>query len=356
MAGVLTLAISLIVILLAVIQSLSQSETKLGLIILGNTGVGKSFIANTLLGKDIFVHETAPRAVTTATEFKEINTGNETYAIFNIPGLIEADQERIEADQERIEADQERIEANKVEIHKAFRERPTSLILYVFGSQGGRIRDEDVVAFNALNKAYAFKLESLVLIINGVPKDRRKNYEGEVIVLLEKLIKLPCKTLCVLDMINKNNTDERQKLKSKLLQMIVARTPWFHHKKHEIELQRKILHQAQAEIKLLQEAFQENKGMYEEKINEQQKKYDSMFATIHNQNENMRRLIERQAEEALKLRSQILEQEAAYRKNLEKQGAKYHKKLDKTQQKHKIEIQEARQASKLILRMSHFLH
>jgi hypothetical protein len=185
--------------------------------------VGKSFLANILLGQEAFVHKAAPQAVTTETEFQEIKMGIETFSIFNIPGLIEADQKRIEM--------------NKIEIDKAFRERPTSLILYVFGAQGGRIRDEDVVAFNALNKAYPFKLESLMIVVNGVPKDRPKNYEGEVTVLLEKLIKVPCKTLCVLDTINKSNPDERQKLKNKLLQVIVERRPQFHKKEQEIELQ-----------------------------------------------------------------------------------------------------------------------
>ncbi|CAF4031194.1 unnamed protein product, partial [Adineta steineri] len=91
-----------------------------------------------------------------------------------------------------IEANQDRIEMNKCQIEKAFVERPTSLIFYVFGQQNGRIRDEDVVAFNALNKAYPLKLESLVLIVNGLVKDRSEGHEGEVTVLLEKLIGVPC--------------------------------------------------------------------------------------------------------------------------------------------------------------------
>jgi hypothetical protein len=315
--------------------SLPSSRRQLGIIILGNTGVGKSFLANILLGQEAFVHEAAPRAVTTETEFQEIEMGNETYAVFNIPGLIEADQKRMDM--------------NKIEIDKAFRERPTSLIVYVFGAQGGRIRDEDVVAFNALNKAYPFKLESLVIVVNGVPKDRPKNYEGEVTVLLEKLIKVSCKTLCVLGTINKSNPDQRQELKNKLLQVIVERTPQFHKKEQEIELQRDEVRKAKEQIKALQADFQQNKEMYDEKIKEQQKVYDIMFGTIRNENEQMRHLIRQQskeigefnnrmvAQEAAHKKKEEQEQEAADKKKDEEQDAKNRKDISKSQRQYKKE-------------------
>jgi ABC-type lipoprotein export system ATPase subunit len=69
-----------------------NNRNQSGVIILGNSGVGKSFLANILLGTDTFKHGFAARAVTDLTEYKEITFGNHRYAIFNIPGLIEADQ------------------------------------------------------------------------------------------------------------------------------------------------------------------------------------------------------------------------------------------------------------------------
>jgi DNA replication protein DnaC len=68
------------------------NKDKFGLIILGNSGVGKSFLANILLGHEAFKHEFSPRSVTHRTEFEEITIDDYDYAIFNIPGLIEADQ------------------------------------------------------------------------------------------------------------------------------------------------------------------------------------------------------------------------------------------------------------------------
>jgi DNA replication protein DnaC len=68
------------------------NNEQFGLIILGNSGVGKSFLANILLGREAFKHEFSARSVTHRTEFQEITFDDRDYAIFNIPGLIEADQ------------------------------------------------------------------------------------------------------------------------------------------------------------------------------------------------------------------------------------------------------------------------
>jgi DNA replication protein DnaC len=70
----------------------ASDSNQFGLIILGNSGVGKSFLANILLDKDVFKHEFSARSVTHRTEFQEIRIEDHRYAIFNIPGLIEADQ------------------------------------------------------------------------------------------------------------------------------------------------------------------------------------------------------------------------------------------------------------------------
>ncbi len=69
-----------------------NNNNQFGLIIIGNSGVGKSFLANILLGREAFKHAFAARSVTHITEFQEITIDDYDYAIFNIPGLIEADQ------------------------------------------------------------------------------------------------------------------------------------------------------------------------------------------------------------------------------------------------------------------------
>jgi GTPase SAR1 family protein len=189
----------------------SNGGEKYGLIILGNSGVGKSFLANVLVGHEAFAHAFSSSAVTHETEFIEVHIGGLPLAIFNIPGLIEAEQERINL--------------NKVEIDKAFSQRPNSVILFVFGHQNGRVRDEDVVAFNAINAAYPFRPESLVIVVNALPKDRPKDYEGSTFVLLQKLLpntKVTNDNVCFLDSINVNDAREKQYLKEQLLKVRIT--------------------------------------------------------------------------------------------------------------------------------------
>ena len=186
----------------------NTQQDQYGLIILGNSGVGKSFLANILVGYEAFTHAFSAQAVTHKTEYVEVQLGGFLLAIFNIPGLIEAEQERIDL--------------NKIEIDKAFAERPNSVILFVFGHQNGRIRDEDAVAFNAINAAYPFRSESLVIVVNSLPKDRPKDYEGSTLVLLQKLLintNVNNRNLCFLDAIEPTSMQERQKLKENLLKV-----------------------------------------------------------------------------------------------------------------------------------------
>lgn len=188
--------------------SKNTQHNQYGLIILGNSGAGKSFLANVLVGYDAFKHEFSSTAVTADTEYVEVNIGHFPLAIFNIPGLIEANQERINL--------------NKAEIDRAFQERPNSVVMFVFGHQNGRIRDEDVVAFNVINAAYPFRSESLIIVVNGIPKRRPKDYEGSTLVLLQKLLvntNVNSQNLCFLDHVDENSAQERQILKENLLKV-----------------------------------------------------------------------------------------------------------------------------------------
>ena len=203
----------------------TDSPRRFGLIILGNSGVGKSFIGNLFLGHEAFEHKSKPRAVTTTTEFEETKVGDDTYAIFNIPGLIEAKQSQIDK--------------NKEEIDKAFQECPTSVIIYVFGVNNGRIRSEDIIAFNALNDAYPFGEKSLVLVVNTIPslKERDEHYEGETIVLLrEELSMKKFEMVCFLDKIDPGNDLEKRQLRKKLLSVVISALPKEHIKQRDISL------------------------------------------------------------------------------------------------------------------------
>ncbi|CAF3872328.1 unnamed protein product [Rotaria sp. Silwood1] len=179
----------------------SNSTSKHGLILLGNSGVGKSFIGNVVLGRDVFEHGCSASSVTHETEFEDYAVGNASYAVFNIPGLIEADQEAVDR--------------NKTEIYKAFQQRPNSIVAFVFtGGSGGRIRDEDVVAFKAIHAAYNFQPESLLLIVNDLPLNRSPKYEGETTIRLEGLVNIPNVRICFLDRITKTELRSSERVGS----------------------------------------------------------------------------------------------------------------------------------------------
>jgi len=208
-----------------------SNTQEVGLIIVGNSGVGKSFLANILLQKEQFRHELSPTAVTKETELETVNlqgaNGNAIRAaIFNIPGLIDNDQEAIEK--------------NKREIDKAFQLRPVSIIVYVFGVVGGRIRDEDIVAFKALDVAYKINRDSLCFVVNDLPPpgpERSTDYEGQTVALLKALLKIDNPRVAFCDrLVPKTDPAGRARILANLCEVIVKCVPKHHKKEKEIML------------------------------------------------------------------------------------------------------------------------
>ena len=155
---------------------MSRNNTEsFGLIILGNTGAGKSFICNLLIGEQVFASDFRAEAVTTETRHYRLRCSTFNLMIFDVPGLIEADQDAIDR--------------NKREISQAFRQCPLSIVLFVCTvNRGGRVQQEDIVAFNALNEAYQFPENSLLFMLNNLPPNRPAGYDGKCLLMLSKLI------------------------------------------------------------------------------------------------------------------------------------------------------------------------
>ncbi|CAF4573062.1 unnamed protein product [Rotaria sp. Silwood2] len=182
---------------------LGRRREKFGLIILGNSGVGKSFLVNIILDRPLFRHQFSARSVTDRTESTNCTIGGQQCRIYNIPGLIEGNTERFDL--------------NRREIQRAFNEEKYNsiIIIYVFGHQNGRIRHEDIMSFQAIHQAYAFSLDSLIVIVNGLPRKRSINYNEDTRKTLIDLLGMKLRHVCFIDQLdatNIKNYDIRQHL------------------------------------------------------------------------------------------------------------------------------------------------
>ncbi|CAF1638249.1 unnamed protein product [Adineta ricciae] len=104
-----------------------DSNDNVGIIILGNNNSEKSFLGNVILKRELLQHK-----------YQELSFLGQSYIVYNIPSLIEAEQERIDL--------------NKREIYTFFQQHPRSIVLFVFGINNESIRHEDIVAFTVLNQ------------------------------------------------------------------------------------------------------------------------------------------------------------------------------------------------------------
>jgi hypothetical protein len=191
------------------------------------------------------------------------------------------------------------LDLNKCEIDKAFRQCPYSIILYVFGQQNGRFRNEDIIAFQALHNAYLFSRQSLVFVLNNLPVDRDSTYEGECIVFLMKLLDL-AKTpnVCFLDQIDKCNEDRKAKLHRKLINVILSSAaPKEHEKQHDVRLQIDYIKRLIAENKRQTEEFNQEKHKLKEEIQNQQERYDAQLQEQQQITQHLKQQMEEQNKE-----------------------------------------------------------
>ncbi|CAF1478437.1 unnamed protein product [Adineta ricciae] len=92
-----------------------DSNDNVGIIILGNNNSEKSFLGNVILKRELLQHK-----------YQELSFLGQSYIVYNIPSLIEAEQERIDL--------------NKREIYTFFQQHPRSIVLFVFGEEKQKIQ------------------------------------------------------------------------------------------------------------------------------------------------------------------------------------------------------------------------
>lgn len=199
-----------------------------GVIIVGNSGVGKSFLCNLLIGEDIFESKCGPKGVTQVTQTYKMSCGGMfDFLIYDTPGIILTDQDDMEN--------------NKKEIEKAFNNCPESIVIFVFGCIGGRASIDDILAFKSLQAAYKFPANCLMFVVNKLPADRLTEFDGKFMITLSRLVPsagISSENIFFLAFLNRNNSEERDDQRLKLLAFLSKRKPELQQKYDEIILRR----------------------------------------------------------------------------------------------------------------------
>ncbi|CAF3728753.1 unnamed protein product [Rotaria sordida] len=234
-----------------------------GLIIIGNSGVGKSFLANIILGKHHFKHDFSARSVTHRTESTTCILGDKHYRIYNIPGLIEGDEERIAL--------------NRREISRAFEEQKEHplVVIYVFGHQNGRIRNEDIVTFQAIHKAYTLSPDSLIIIVNGLPPDRPNTYNKKTRAALIDLLGMKLDQICYIDHLNSVDI-HREDVRKYLIDTILNVHPRIHIKTNNINLMSDDIFELKDDLDILKIQIDNERYEHEDVIESMEREYEAV--------------------------------------------------------------------------------
>ncbi|CAF0853513.1 unnamed protein product [Didymodactylos carnosus] len=275
-----------------------------GIIILGNAGSGKSFLCNILIGSQRFKAAFRTRAVTLETEHHRIRAEGINFRIYNIPGLIEIDRDGINR--------------NKREIMRAFDECSNSIVLFVWSNVGGRVQQDDVIAFKALNEAYQFPQNSLGFVVNNLPPEREDDYDGEftaeVVELLTPL-EFFVEDFVFVDKLDSNKEESKDKFKQarfQLLNLILSHKPTEQKKHTDIKLEADKINELRLEVQSQQEQARKDRDRFEEKIDKMTKEIKKAKDKARSKIEDLKEKLsdlededEEKSDEIKKLRKEI---------------------------------------------------
>ena len=139
------------------------------------------------------------------------------------------------------------------------------------------MRQEDIVAFNAINKAYGFESRSLLMVINDLPQDRPRDYEGNAIMRLANILGIADPHVLFLERINKDNSKERECLQRKLFEAFkgMKLTAKVHTKICDITMNTDTLHEQLNLAKKQQEEFEKVISLLREDIARSQRDFEN---------------------------------------------------------------------------------
>lgn len=262
-------------------NSFSSNKSEFGLLIMGNTGSGKSNVGNIIIGYERFENDfRREKTATTITEYHRINTGSSDLIIYNLPALIQSNQEKIEK--------------NKKEIIEVFKQCSTSVVIFVWTPVDGRPQPDDIIAFKALYQALKFSAKSLIFVINNLPKKRSSTFEGRFLALLKLMlhqIPITLEDIFFLDNFKWKDNDQFNIVRDRLLHCIAQ-----HHENKqrlygdiiveysELNMMRKIIHEQYIVIEANKQFFEleikQTTDEYEAVKRNQDKSYHYMISQL----------------------------------------------------------------------------
>ena len=249
------------------------NECELSIITCGNSGVGKSFIDNVLLGLVVFVHLYKAQSVTRLTEVAFTTIRNRKTAVYNIPGLKELSKTNVEL--------------NKVQIEKAFEPLPVQVILSVFGvGDGGRIREEDLSTHFSIQAAFAVHNASTVFVINNVrPENFNTEYFTDTTVILKEVLDwpegkpLPIVFLeCLFGQVDIETDPRIHTFRVNLLEAINMACPCKHSKQGPINTSDDLVAEAAEKLVKVKKEMESVRAKYKEDIDTLAAKYEQQKA------------------------------------------------------------------------------
>ena len=207
----------------------AAAADSIGLLAIGNTGVGKSFLQNAIAGSAVFRTARRVRAVTAETTSHTVVAEGKTYKLFDIPGLIEMGNE-------------EKIEDNKKAIESAFKQCSHQIVLVVMAHLNLRPQAQDLATFLAVQRAYDLNQRSVIFVVNQVRADEEQQDKDDFTARLKESLGEACpQDLRVVFCVDIGRSADfagpaAQEIKRQLLEAAAASEAHAHSKKREIEL------------------------------------------------------------------------------------------------------------------------
>ncbi|ELR23793.1 GTPase, putative [Acanthamoeba castellanii str. Neff] len=254
----------LLVVLCDITIATATVSPDISLVVVGNPGVGKSFLCNIFLQENAFNHAWQVGACTKNAEFRTaVLSGDsgetpQVVHVHNVPGLIEHDPARMAA--------------NKQAIGQAFAQPGEHIIMYVFApGRGGRLEASDFAAYEALRNAYNFQTTSVVFVFNLMPA-----YDDEIVGMAMRLIDWPANKPFNHVFIDHDpelasgsrpfdfKSNKAAAMRNRLLQAMDLAIPYRHEKIKEIELARDRVVQLEGVITSMEQKIAEAKQQVED--------------------------------------------------------------------------------------------